>query len=612
MERIMSRFAAAMLPVGLAWCAAAAAEDRVQTDWSGGPGLFGPVPAWGDRFDADTDVAWRSIPGQLALSGGPRFPAVQTVIALNAHHPQSCAVGDVDGDGDMDVITCTPIYGYPHGWIWWWERLPDGSWSEHVVDNDFYGAENVNVADMDGDGDLDVLGAAYYGLEDYSPYNDENGRYAWFENLNGDGSAWTQHLAGEMFWGARYIDAGDIDGDGDMDLVGAAELTNGVWAQDGDITWFENLDGAGTQWEQHELEWDVSSSEAHLVDLDGDGDLDVVGAEDCRIVWWENRYGDASAWLKRYVTTELQISTHLDVGDIDNDGDLDIVGGSFDTTGIYWWENTAGNGTVWVVHPVIGWPNTWMDVLVDIDGDGDLDESFTSLSAAHWVENVSGNGLVWEFREVTYYTEAPWLAWGDVNGDGRLDAVVTDEDSTNQQVHQVAWYDATQFNSSGELVSSVLEGGTGRRWGSATWNALEPPQTTLAVYVRASDDVGNLGPFWAVPAPGTDLATLIDPGARYLQYRFDLASSDAMVSPVVTDIAVRQYVPGDLNCDGGVDFADINPFVLVLTDPATWQALHPDCPVQAGDINGDGAVDFGDINPFVELLTSAPLPTDSA
>jgi subtilisin family serine protease len=62
-------------------------------------------------------------------------------------------------------------------------------------------------------------------------------------------------------------------------------------------------------------------------------------------------------------------------------------------------------------------------------------------------------------------------------------------------------------------------------------------------------------------------------------------------------------LPGDLNCDGVVDFADINPFVQVMVDPAAWEAAHPDCPLFNGDINDDGAVDFGDINPFVGLLT---------
>jgi len=60
---------------------------------------------------------------------------------------------------------------------------------------------------------------------------------------------------------------------------------------------------------------------------------------------------------------------------------------------------------------------------------------------------------------------------------------------------------------------------------------------------------------------------------------------------------------GDLNCDGQVNFADINPFVLRLTNPAGYQVAFPDCSDANGDINLDGQVNFGDINPFVRLLT---------
>jgi hypothetical protein len=63
---------------------------------------------------------------------------------------------------------------------------------------------------------------------------------------------------------------------------------------------------------------------------------------------------------------------------------------------------------------------------------------------------------------------------------------------------------------------------------------------------------------------------------------------------------------GDLNCDEVVNFGDINPFVLILTNPDAWQAAYPDCPLSNGDINADGMVSFGDINPFVALLTGAP------
>jgi hypothetical protein len=54
-----------------------------------------------------------------------------------------------------------------------------------------------------------------------------------------------------------------------------------------------------------------------------------------------------------------------------------------------------------------------------------------------------------------------------------------------------------------------------------------------------------------------------------------------------------------------VNFGDINPFVLLLSDPALWQQTFVECRRLNGDINGDGSVNFGDINPFVALLTGS-------
>ena len=61
--------------------------------------------------------------------------------------------------------------------------------------------------------------------------------------------------------------------------------------------------------------------------------------------------------------------------------------------------------------------------------------------------------------------------------------------------------------------------------------------------------------------------------------------------------------PGDLNCDGVVNFKDINPFVLILSNLASWETAYPGCPWQNGDCNQDGAVNFKDINPFVAILS---------
>jgi len=60
---------------------------------------------------------------------------------------------------------------------------------------------------------------------------------------------------------------------------------------------------------------------------------------------------------------------------------------------------------------------------------------------------------------------------------------------------------------------------------------------------------------------------------------------------------------GDLNCDGKVNFDDIDPFVLALGGQAAYCAVWPKCNWLNADCNGDGTVNFDDIDPFVALLS---------
>ncbi len=60
---------------------------------------------------------------------------------------------------------------------------------------------------------------------------------------------------------------------------------------------------------------------------------------------------------------------------------------------------------------------------------------------------------------------------------------------------------------------------------------------------------------------------------------------------------------GDADCDGVVDFSDINAFVLALSNPAAWQAAYPECDLYNCDCNGNGSAGFDDINPFVAILS---------
>ena len=108
------------------------------------------------------------------------------------------------------------------------------------------------------------------------------------------------------------------------------------------------------------------------------------------------------------------------------------------------------------------------------------------------------------------------------------------------------------------------------------------------------------GEFTAVQAPASPLASAlvgINNAGVLAGVWMDLHTG------VVHGYVAVSRGSGDLNCDGTVDFGDINPFVQALSDPTGYQQQHPDCNIQNGDINADGRVDFADINPFVALLS---------
>ena len=68
--------------------------------------------------------------------------------------------------------------------------------------------------------------------------------------------------------------------------------------------------------------------------------------------------------------------------------------------------------------------------------------------------------------------------------------------------------------------------------------------------------------------------------------------------------------PGDLNCDGVVNFDDINPFVLTLCDPDAYPEQFPDCDIMNADLNCDGVINFDDINVWI-CLECGPGPWSS-
>lgn len=90
-----------------------------------------------------------------------------------------------------------------------------------------------------------------------------------------------------------------------------------------------------------------------------------------------------------------------------------------------------------------------------------------------------------------------------------------------------------------------------------------------------------------------------------LQWKHRAAAGVYSTMETWSYLAHPQPYAGDLNCDGVVNFDDVDPFVLALSDPASWQATFPGCPAGNGDCNADGMVDFDDINPFLTILSSS-------
>ncbi len=104
--------------------------------------------------------------------------------------------------------------------------------------------------------------------------------------------------------------------------------------------------------------------------------------------------------------------------------------------------------------------------------------------------------------------------------------------------------------------------------------------------------------------PDTDFVALeITAGMTYWFQIGDYGMSPGGGPTLLALSGAATAAPGDMNCNGVVGLDDINPFVLLLSNPSAWQGEFPGCPMSTGDINGDGAVDFSDINPFVALLS---------
>ena len=176
----------------------------------------------------------------------------------------------------------------------------------------------------------------------------------------------------------------DLDGDGDLDLVATAYMDNR-------LAWFENDGSMG--FSRHI----ISNSETYCIDgvaadVDGDGDLDVVNAGASGgdfFHWWEN---DGSEGFSMHVIhyDSGMVGWDVAAADVDGDGDADVVGCAYTDSYISWYENTDGAGT-FAEHVIVssGFANPSAANAVDVDGDGHVDVVALAYgdSKVSWFDN---------------------------------------------------------------------------------------------------------------------------------------------------------------------------------------------------------------------------------
>lgn len=334
---------------------------------------------------------------------------------------RSIALGDLDRDGDLDAFLANGRHeNVEPNKVW----VNDGSGrfrdsGQRLGNND---SHSVALGDLDGDGDLDVLLS-----NTWSPPGGEV-----LEN-DGQGRLTSRQWLGqpEGLSGIRAVVLGDLDGDGDLDGF-MARCCGGSrqWA-DGrtqvlpphHVVWLN--DGAGSFEDSRQQLGVLGSYGVALGDLDGDDDLDAFVANwpgKSETVWLNDGRGQfADSGQRLGDLRGLAVA----LGDVDGDGDLDAFVGNEGPDEV--WLNTglgsfSNSGQSLRVAQDDASARTWHVALGDVDRDGDLDALVERQAAAEiWLNDGRGIFVDSGRRLSSLYLCA--VALGDVDGDGDLDVV---------------------------------------------------------------------------------------------------------------------------------------------------------------------------------------------
>ena len=519
------------------------AETSAQTDWSGGPGVPGPVLEWSSDFYIDTGCSYQEA-GELRLPLLPSSPVAYGV-ASDFTGAWALAAGDINADGYPDIAASA----YWGDQIAWWES--DGGsppeWVFRLVDDDYDECQKLALADIDGDGDVDILGSSS-SLTEITLWSSTGGGSPTFTRTTVIGDVVIPVTAEPV----------DIDGDGDLDVLALASL-------DEELFWMENCGGSPPSWTKRLVDTPISPFSAAALDMDGDGDMDLCCNHDqgsfCyNIIGYENLGGTPVSWSPFNLAWDESYCKEIVAADISGDGLPDLVTANSNSNHMSWLEN-SGVGPEWTTHE-FNWYQSGSSVLAcDLDQDGDYDIAAASLQdqdRVTWFENT-GNPWSTSWPEHTVFETATIsVCCIDIDGDGLTDLVTSQPfaDSIN-------WHSIVGYPPSGEMESSILDTEYDVvLWGDLDWNGETQGETSIAFSVRSGQTPYSMGPWSEWITSPCSLSPYLE-CCRYMQYRTLLESSCPSLTPSLQHIEVsynQEFIEeGEGPSAGSISVVSPNP-----------------------------------------------------
>jgi hypothetical protein len=317
-------------------------------------------------------------------------------------------LGDVDGDGDLDMATGNWGVG---------NRIylnnGSGTFTDSAQSLGSSATLGVFFGDIDDDGDLDLVGS-----------NSTLGHRVYTNNGSGVFTDTGQSLS---YANGRDLVLADFDGDGDLDMV-SADASDG-----GPQLWLNNGSGVYTD-SNLDFGFVVDTWGVATADLDGDQDLDLVFANSSsngNYVFFNNGAGDFTNSGQSLSSND---SYGVDLGDVDGDGDIDLVIANNGQGNRVYLNN--GSGVFSDSAQTIGSSRTRDLKLGDMDGDGDLDlycaNDVGQSDRLYW---NNGSGVFSDSGITLGSNNSNEVAMGDIDSDGDLDIAVGQGSSQGNKIY---------------------------------------------------------------------------------------------------------------------------------------------------------------------------------